>query len=91
MADSGEVERVWLPVIGRALAHICMRNADLSGKTIAERAQFLKGLGLDVNIAAEMLGTSAASVSELLRQAKNKGKKGGARKSGDKGEKRKAK
>lgn len=89
MADSGAVEKVWLPVIGRALAYICMHNANLGGKTIAEKAQFLQGLGLDVNDAAEMLGTSAASVKELLRVAKNKGKKG-AKKSGDKGEKRKA-
>jgi hypothetical protein len=91
LADSDEVERLWLPVIGRALAHICMSNADMGGKTIAERAQFLKGLGLDVNNAAEMLGTSAASVNELLRRAKDKGKKGGAKKSGNKAKKPKAK
>ncbi len=55
MAESGAVEQVWLPVIGRALAYICMHNSSLGGKTIAEKAQFLQGLGLDVNDAAEML------------------------------------
>jgi len=91
LAESGVVEQVWLPVIGRALAHICMHNAGMEGKTIAEKAKFLQGLGLDVNDAAEMLGTSPASVRELLRVAKSKQKKGGAKKSGNKSDKRKAK
>lgn len=68
----------WLAVIGRALAHLCMQQADLKTQTIAEKAQFLLGLGLTADDAAEMLGTSSASVKELLRQAKNK-KKGGTK------------
>lgn len=76
MADQERVEQVWLPVIGRALAYLCMRNGDAGGKTIAEKAQFLMGLGLDANDAADMLGTTAASVKELIRQAKNKTKRG---------------
>lgn len=84
MADDSEVEKVWLPVIGRALAYQCMRNADLGSKTIGEKAQFLQGLGLEAGDAAAMLGTTAASVKELLRQAKNKGGKGRAKSGGKK-------
>jgi DNA-directed RNA polymerase specialized sigma24 family protein len=68
-----------------------MHNAEMNGKTIAEKARFLQGLGLEVSDAAEMLGTSTASVKELLRQAKNKAGKGEAKRNGDKSEKRKAK
>jgi hypothetical protein len=90
LAESGEVEKVWLPVIGRALAYISMHNANLGGKTIGEKAQFLQGLGLDVSDAAEMLGTTANSVNVLLSRAKKQEKKKGAKKSGNKSEKRKA-
>jgi DNA-directed RNA polymerase specialized sigma24 family protein len=81
LADHDNVEQVWLPVIGRALAYLCMRNADIANKTIAERAIFLQGLGLNITDVAGMLGTSPASVKELLRQAKNKTKNKGAKKS----------
>lgn len=86
MADQEPVERVWLPVIGRALAYLCMRSDEAGGQTIAEKARFLIGLGLDASDAADMLGTSTASVKELLRQAKNK--KRGPKKSARKAKKR---
>jgi transposase len=46
----------------------------MGSKTLAERARFLEGLGLDRKDVAEMLGTSYASITELMRQAKNKKK-----------------
>lgn len=79
MSEQESAQQIWLPVIGRALAYVCMRDAALGDKTIAEKAQFLLGLGLQVGDAAEMLGTSPASVYELLRLARNKKKKGGAK------------
>jgi plasmid maintenance system antidote protein VapI len=51
-----------------------MHNADMGGKTLAEKARFLEGLGLDRKDVAEMLGTTYASITELMRQAKNKKK-----------------
>lgn len=80
MAEQNTIEQIWLPVIGRALAYICLHNAGMNNKTIAERAIFLEGLGLDLKDVADMLGTSHASVRELLRLAKNKSKKKGPKK-----------
>jgi hypothetical protein len=80
MAENSSAEQSWLPVIGRALAYICLHNAGIENKTIADKAAFLEGLGLDRNDVAKMLGTSHASISELLRVAKNKSKKGGPKK-----------
>ena len=76
MAEQNTVEQIWLPVIGRALAYLCLHNVGIDKKTIADKATFLEGLGLDRKDIADMLGTSHASVSELLRVAKNKSKKG---------------
>ena len=89
MAEDSAVE-VWLPVIGRALAFLCMRNADMGSKTILEKTQFLQGLGLEIGDAAAMLGSTAASVKEMQRQAKNKVKKRRAKSNGRKKEKRKS-
>jgi hypothetical protein len=42
-----------------------------------QKAEFLSGLGLDYADAAQMLGTTEASLKELGRQAKKgKGKRG---------------
>ena len=62
----------WLAVIGRALAQISMHLAQVSDKTISERAAFLSNLGLERNEIAVMVGSSTASISELLRQRSKK-------------------
>ena len=77
MADQLSDQQKWLPVIGRALAHLCMHNADLGSKTIGEKASFLMALGLDITDVAAMLNTTPASIRELMRQSRNKKKKGG--------------
>ena len=63
---------MWLPIIGRALAFLCLHSAKKTDQTIAEQALFLENLGLERKDVATMLGTSSASIAELLRQAKNK-------------------
>ena len=80
MAENRSAEEAWLPVIGRALAHICMHNAEMSRKTIGEKATFLTALGIEPSHAAGMLNTTEASVRELLRLARNKTKKRGPKK-----------
>ena len=75
MTEQNTVEQIWLPVIGRALAYLCLHNVGIDKETIGEKAAFLEGLGLDRRDIADMLGTSHASVAELLRVAKNKSKK----------------
>lgn len=72
------VNEVWLPIIGRALAQLCLQGGETESMTIADKARFLEALGMDRKDVAAMLGTTYASVTELLRQAKNrkKGAKG---------------
>lgn len=71
----------WLAVIGRALAFLCLGQADLRDKKISEQARFLEGLGIPRKDVASMLGTTSASVTELLRLAK-KGRTRGKKRKG---------
>ncbi|MGO9316678.1 MAG: hypothetical protein ACLPXT_10215 [Terracidiphilus sp.] len=79
MAEQDSVVQTWLPIIGKALVLTCMQSTDLGNKTIAERAQFLESFGINLKDAADMLGTSPASVRELLRLAKKKTQKRGSK------------
>jgi hypothetical protein len=79
MANSIEVVD-WNGVIGRALAFLCLSQADMRDKKLSEQAQFLEGLGLPRREAAALLGTTAASISELIRQAKQGNRSRGKKK-----------
>jgi hypothetical protein len=59
----------WIAVIGKALAYLCLKQA-LGNATIVEKAVFLEGLGIPRDDAAEMLGTSAKSIADMLRAKK---------------------
>lgn len=83
MLGEKTLEQEWLPVIAKSLAYLCLNSTQIAHQTIAEKAKFLEGLGLERKDVAEMLGTSAASISELLRVAKKR-KKTGAKKNGQK-------
>jgi len=76
--DAGsEMEKVGT-VISRALAFLCLQQTNAREGTLLEKARFLSGLGLPYADAAEMLGTTKASIDELERRAKNaKGKNRG--------------
>jgi hypothetical protein len=63
---------IWTPIIGRALALIALHGSSCREGTLAEKAKFLEGLGLSRKDAAEILGTTSASVTELMRKAKKK-------------------
>jgi transposase len=67
----------WLSVIGRSLAFLCLTQADLRDKELATQGKFLETLGLSRKEAAALLGTSYASLTELIRQASKR--KGGKR------------
>lgn len=69
-------------VIARSLAYLALNSTDRANATLHQKAEFLGGLGLSVAEAAQMLGTTPASLRELKRQAKNAkgGKRGKARK-----------
>jgi hypothetical protein len=62
-----ENDNVWLGVIGRALAFLCLKESELRNENIATQARFLESLGLPRKDAALLLRTSEASLRELLR------------------------
>jgi hypothetical protein len=75
---NGSEDAIWLPVIGRALAYLCLVQADLRDKDLATQGRFLESLGMPRKEAAALLGTSDASLKELFRLAdKKKGRKRG--------------
>lgn len=66
-------EQAWLAVIGRALAFLCLTEADLRDKDLATQARFLVSLGLSRRDAAGLLGSTEASLRVLLSRAKHQG------------------
>ncbi len=45
MDSQDSVEQIWLPVIGRSLAHLCMKSANTQDERIVVKARFLEALG----------------------------------------------
>lgn len=73
MEKNGDNGNDWLAVIGRSLAVLCLAQADLRDKDLATQGSFLETLGLSRKESAALLGTSTASLTELLSRArKNK-------------------
>jgi hypothetical protein len=75
-SDNSNDSTTWLAVIGRSLAYLCLRNSELRDKDLATQAALLISLGLGVEDSAKLLGTTEASLRELLRLARNKAKGG---------------
>jgi hypothetical protein len=75
--EQNSSESNWLSVIGRSLAYFALQAANRERKfnSVLDRVDFLEGLGLSVSDAANVAGTTKASVVELRRQ--RKGKKSG--------------
>lgn len=70
-------DSTWLSVIGKALCYFALhaKSKEVPFKTVSEKVDFLEGLGLPLAAAAEVAGTSKASVVELRRlQGKKNGK-----------------
>jgi hypothetical protein len=78
MADNEDADAsaAWLPVIGKALAYLCLQEAQRrdSAKldTVLKQVKFLEGLGLPRKDAAEAVGSSANSVRVLHQRTKAK-------------------
>lgn len=75
--EEKETNPAWQEVISRSLAFMALQASGLREKDLATQGQLLETLGLSRKISAELLGTSPASLTELLRLARNK--KGGPR------------
>lgn len=65
-------EELWLSIIGRSLALLCLKNAELPDDSLGAKARFLESLGLPRKDVAAMLNTTPASITELLRLARKK-------------------
>jgi hypothetical protein len=74
---SGEGEVNWSAITARCLAYLCLKNSRCADKSILEQAEFLEKLGLPLEDRAGVVGSTPASLRELLRQAK--AKKGGGK------------
>ena len=59
-------------VIARSAAFLALHGSGLREKDLATQGQFLERLGLPRRDAAELLGTTSASLTELLRLAGKK-------------------
>jgi hypothetical protein len=72
VANPDDAHAIWLPVIGKALAYLCMQEAEKKEPerfdSVLKRVRFLESLGLSRDDAAEAAGSSAKSVQELRRQ-----------------------
>ena len=60
----------WSAVIARCLAYLSLKNSRYADKSLLEQAQFLEKLGLPLEDRAAVVGSTAASLRELSRQAK---------------------
>jgi hypothetical protein len=72
--EAASAEAVWLPVIGRTLAYLCMKEAERANQFdgVLDRVAFLEALGLPPADAASAAGSSKASVDELRRRQRNR-------------------
>lgn len=72
MADEKRAEDIWLPVIGNALAFLCLekfaeKHPDKTDNVL-KKVRFLKGLGLPEKDAAGAAGSTAESVRVMKAQ-----------------------
>ena len=77
--SSSDMPTDWTEVIAKALAYLAVNSDQLKTKNVSERGAFLIGLGLPHSDAAHLLGSTEASLRELLRVANKAGKRPGAR------------
>ena len=71
----------WMPVIGKALAYLCLTGAEMRDEPMLTQARFLEGLGLPRRDVAQMLGTTVDSLGAQERNQKKRRKnRGGAKK-----------
>lgn len=93
MADEPTEYATWLPVIGKALAYLCLAKAMESEagaekyKSILAKAKFLEGLGLPEKDAAFASGSTAESV-RVAKYNNTRAKNGTAKKAKPRGRKR---
>lgn len=73
-----EANEKWQAVIGRSLAYLCLRAAELHEAEVGDKAEFLAALGLNGADMAPLIGSTEGSVTRMLQQ-RRKLSKGGPR------------
>jgi hypothetical protein len=78
MAESKGPEEIWLPVIGRALAYVCLKQAEKERpqdfSNVLDKVNFLTELGLPEADAAYGAGSNPKSVQVMRSQKKARGR-----------------
>jgi hypothetical protein len=76
VANQYDAQATWLPVIGKALAYLCLQEAlrkdPKKYDTVLKQVKFLQALGLSRDDAAHAAGSSPASVQVMHSKAKTK-------------------
>jgi DNA-directed RNA polymerase specialized sigma24 family protein len=74
--ERSEAYEMWLPVIGKALAYLCLSKAierePKNYEEVLDKVKFLEALGVPLKEAAEAAGSSADSVRVMRSRAKRK-------------------
>ncbi len=73
--DQNDVD--WTSVIARCLAYLCLKQSDHAAANKSAQAKFLSSLGLPLKDSAQLIGSSARSLSTMA--SKGKKEKGGKR------------
>ncbi len=73
--NGAEDIQYWTSVIAKALAYLCLHQADLRKEDVATQAEFLTGLGLSNADAAAIIGTTPGTVQVSISRAKSKASK----------------
>lgn len=78
MPDAKPVQEIWLPVIGRTLAALCLaqieERAPSRVDSIIKKVRLLEALGLPRQDAAFVAGSNPESVRVMLAQGGRSGK-----------------
>lgn len=76
MAEEKSVQEIWLPVIGNALAYLCLEKYSEKSPdktdSVLKKVKFLTGLGVPEREAAGAVGSTAESVRVMTAQRKGK-------------------
>ena len=84
MAKQFDVHAAWFPVIGKALAYLCLEQArnrePEKFESLLKRVKFLGALGLSREDAAEVAGSSAKSARAFDNRVKRRKAKNGSSK-----------
>jgi len=76
LVENVSAEDLWLPIIGKALAYLCLSRAmerdPNKYNDVLTKVKFLQGLGLSRDDAAEAAGSSTQSVRVMHHRKKSR-------------------